>query len=211
MSIILRQSTAGQEVPLGPFLDTTDGDSEETGLTIANTDILLWKTGGTTLASKNSGGATHISHGVYYAVLDATDTNTLGSMKIFVHVAGALFCTLTCLVYPQAVYDSLIAGTDSLTVDLNADQSAATVGTVSNVTSVSALASTAVDDVLDAAVNTHTTANTVGENINVITDMLTGKMTNVGTTITHYKQDGTSVRKQFTKDNATSPSSRTPV
>jgi hypothetical protein len=211
MTIILRQATAGQEVPLGPFLDSTDGDSEETGLTIANTDILLWKTGGTTLASKNSGGATHISNGIYYAVLDATDTNTLGSLKIFVHVAGALFCTLTCLVLPAASYDSLIAGTSNLSVNLVADQSAATVGTVSTVTSVSALASTAVDDILDAAVNTHTTANTVGENINIINDMLTGKMTNVGTTITHYKQDGTSVRKQFTKDNATSPSSRTPV
>lgn len=210
MSIILRQSTAGQEVPLGPFLDTTDGDSEETGLTIANTDILLWKTGGTTLASKNSGGATHISHGIYYAVLDATDTNTLGSMKIFVHVAGALFCTLTCLVYPQAVYDSLIAGTDSLTVDLNADQSAATVGTVTTATTAG-LSAAAVDAIWDEVVTAHTTANTAGENLNVINDMLTGKMTNVGTTITHYKQDGTSVRKQFTKDNATSPSSRTPV
>lgn len=210
MSIILRQSTAGQEVPLGPFLDTTDGDSEETGLTIANTDILLWKTGGTTLASKNSGGATHISHGIYYAVLDATDTNTLGSMKIFVHVAGALFCTLTCLVYPQAVYDSLIAGTDSLTVDLNADQSAATVGTVTTATTAG-LSAAAVDAIWDEVVTAHTTANTVGENINIINDMLTGKMTNVGTTITHYKQDGTSIRKQFTKDNATSPSSRTPV
>jgi hypothetical protein len=211
MTIILRQATAGQEVPLGPFLDSTDGDSEEAGLTINAADILIWKTGATTLPAKNSGGATHISDGIYYATLDASDTNTVGSMKIFVHVAGALFCTLTCLVLPTAVYDSLIAGSDSLTVDLNADQSAATVGTVSTVTSVSALASTAVDDILDAAVNTHTTANTVGENINIINDMLTGKMTNVGTTITHYKQDGTSVRKQFTKDNATSPSSRTPV
>jgi hypothetical protein len=211
MSIILRQSTAGQEVPLGPFLDTTDGDSEETGLTIANTDILLWKTGGTTLASKNSGGATHISDGIYYATLDASDTNTVGSMKIFVHVAGALFCTLTCLVLPTAVYDSLIAGSDSLTVDLNADQSAATVGTVSTVTSVSALASTAVDDILDAAVNTHTTANTVGENINVITDMLTGKVAISGVSMIHYKQDGSTPRKTFTLDSTSNPTTKVPT
>jgi hypothetical protein len=211
MSIILRQSTAGQEVPLGPFLDTTDGDSEETGLTIANTDILLWKTGGTTLASKNSGGATHISNGVYYAVLDATDTNTLGSLKIFVHVAGALFCTLTCLVLPAASYDSLIAGTSNLSVNLVADQSAATVGTVSTVTSVSALASTAVDDILDAAVNTHTTANTVGENINVITDMLTGKVAISGVSMIHYKQDGSTPRKTFTLDSTSNPTTKVPT
>jgi hypothetical protein len=211
MSIILKQSTASQEIVLGPFLDSTNGDDEETGLTIANTDILIWKAGATTLAAKNSGGATHISDGVYYAVLDATDTNTLGSMKIFVHVAGALFCTLTCLVLPAASYDSLIAGTSNLSVNLVADQSAVTVGTVSTVTSVSALASTAVDDILDSAVNTHTTANTVGENINIITDMLTGKMSISGTTMTHYKQDGTSTRKAFTLNSSTSATSRTPV
>jgi hypothetical protein len=205
MSIILRQSTAGQEVPLGPFLDTTDGDSEETGLTIANTDILLWKTGSTTLASKNSGGATHISNGVYYAVLDATDTNTVGSLKIFVHVAGALFCTLTCLVYPTAVYDALIAGTGYLSVNLVADQSAATVGTVN------AFAAAAVDQVWDEVVTAHTTANSAGENLNVINDMLTGKKVVSGTTMTHYKQDGTTARKTFTLDSATNATTRTPT
>ena len=67
--IELRQSTAGQEVPLGYFVDSTDGDTEETGLTISNTDIKIWKWGATTLANKNSGGATHISNGIYYATL----------------------------------------------------------------------------------------------------------------------------------------------
>lgn len=210
MSIILRQSTAGQEVPLGPFLDTTDGDSEETGLTIANTDILLWKTGGTTLASKNSGGATHISNGIYYAVLDATDTNTLGSMKIFVHVAGAWFCTLTCLVYPQAVYDSLIAGTDSLTVDLNADQSAATVGTVTTATTAG-LSAAAVDAIWDEVVTAHTTANTAGENLNVINDMLTGKVAISGVSMIHYKQDGSTPRKTFTLDSTSNPTTKVPT
>lgn len=84
--IPLRQSTASQEIPLGPFLDSTNGDSEENSLTIANTDIKLWKHGATTLANKNSGGATNISNGVYYCVLDATDSNTLGGMVVFVHV-----------------------------------------------------------------------------------------------------------------------------
>jgi len=35
----LRQSTASQELLLGPFVDSTDGVTAETALTIANTDI----------------------------------------------------------------------------------------------------------------------------------------------------------------------------
>ena len=107
----LRQSTASQEVLLGPFVDSTDGNTEETALTIANTDIKLWKTGATTLANKNSGGATHISNGEYYAVLDATDTDTIGPMVIRVHVAGALAVRLFCTVLDEAVYDVLFGTT----------------------------------------------------------------------------------------------------
>lgn len=117
MTIKLKQSTASQEVPLGYFLDSTDGNTEETGLTIANTDIKLWKAGATTLANKNSGGATHISNGIYYAVLDATDTDTLGSLVVFVHVAGALPVRLECEVLAANVYDSLVGATDLLQVD----------------------------------------------------------------------------------------------
>lgn len=101
----LRQSTASQEVPLGYFVDSTDGNTEETGLTIANTDIKIWKTGATSLASKNSGGATHMANGVYYATLDATDTDTIGPLVIFVHVSGALAVRLECNVLDEAVYD----------------------------------------------------------------------------------------------------------
>lgn len=118
MTIKLKQSTASQEVPLGYFLDEDDGKTAETGLTIANTDIKLWKMGATTLANKNSGGATHISAGLYYCVLDATDTNTLGAMIIFVHVSGALPVRVECEVLAANVYDSLIPATDKLQVNV---------------------------------------------------------------------------------------------
>lgn len=116
MTIRLKQSTASQEIPLGIFVDETDGKTAETELTIANTDIKLWKMGATTLASKNSGGATHISGGIYYTVLDATDTGTLGGLVIFVHVAGALPVRVECEVLAANVYDSLIAASDKLQV-----------------------------------------------------------------------------------------------
>jgi hypothetical protein len=105
----LRQSTASQEIPLGPFVDSTDGNTAETGLTIANTDIKLLKAGGTSESNKNSGGATHIASGRYYAVLDATDTNTVGALRVSVHVAGALPVWLDCWVLEEAVYDAFYA------------------------------------------------------------------------------------------------------
>lgn len=114
MPLYLKQSTASQEIPLGIFVSSTDGDTEASGLTIANTDIKLWKSGATTLASKNSGGATYISNGIYYCVLDATDTDTLGSLVIFIHVATALAVKVECVVLAANVYDSLIGGTDLL-------------------------------------------------------------------------------------------------
>ena len=114
MTIKLKQSTASQEIPLGYFVDSTDGNTEKTALTIANTDIKLWKAGATTLASKNSGGATHISNGIYYAVLDSTDTNTLGSLVIFIHPSGSLPVRVECEVLPANVYESLVTGTEWL-------------------------------------------------------------------------------------------------
>lgn len=125
MAIDLRQSTASQEVPLGYFVDSTDGNTEETGLTIANTDIKIWKTGATTLADKNSGGATHISNGLYYTVLDATDTNTIGPLVIFVHVSGALAVKVECRVLDEAVYD-VMYGTTAISTYAGADTSGTT-------------------------------------------------------------------------------------
>lgn len=106
MTVILRYATASQEVPLGPFVDELDGDTPETALTIANTDIKIWKSGGTTLSSKNSGGATHISNGIYYAVLDATDTNTLGPMCLYCNMSGALPVKQWCRVLTAEQYDA---------------------------------------------------------------------------------------------------------
>ena len=79
---------------------------------------MVWKNGATTLASKNSGGATHISNGIYYAVLGATDTDTVGPLVLFVHVSGALSVRLECVVLAENVYDSLIGASDNLQVDV---------------------------------------------------------------------------------------------
>ena len=107
--MFLRQSTASQEVLMGPFLDDTDGKTAETALTITNTDIKVWKSGATTEANKNSGGATHIAAGRYYAVFDATDTDTVGMLEINIAVSGALPVQKRLYVLEEAVFDNLFA------------------------------------------------------------------------------------------------------
>ena len=101
----LREATASV-VKLGPFLDDEDANTEETALTIANTDILLSKNGGT-IAAKNSGGATHDADGWYSATFDATDTDTIGRLRAYVHVAGALMVWEDFQVLTQEAYDFL--------------------------------------------------------------------------------------------------------
>lgn len=110
MSKWLRQSTASQEVIIGTFVDDGDFKTPETSLSIANTDIKIWKEGATSEANKNSGGATHITAGRYYLVLDATDTNTLGQLEINIAVSGALPCKREFMVVPADIYDAMILG-----------------------------------------------------------------------------------------------------
>jgi hypothetical protein len=107
---------------IGPFLDDTDGKTAETGLTIAATAVYLSKQGGS-LTQKNEATAmtgTSDALGYYDCVLDGTDTGTVGTLKVHVHVAGALPVWSTFQVVPAIVYDSLFAaaGTDYLPVDM---------------------------------------------------------------------------------------------
>lgn len=106
--LVLKQSTASQNVLIGPFVDDTDGATAETGLTIANTDIRLSKNGGN-LAAKTSGGGTHDEAGWYQITLDATDTNTVGTLQLHVKVAGALMVHAEFHVLEEEVYDDLFA------------------------------------------------------------------------------------------------------
>ncbi len=108
MSFVLRKSTAGQVVQF-KMVDSTTG-LKKTGLTIANTDIKLVFDDGTTQTSKNSGGATEIgSTGVYYMTLDATDTATLGRLRIDIEVAGALPWFADLMVMTALSWDAFYA------------------------------------------------------------------------------------------------------
>lgn len=113
----IKQSTA-VDIPLGPFVDSTDGVTPETALTISQADVRL-KKGAAAWAQKNqASSATHEENGWYEASLDATDTDTLGSLMVAVNESGALPVWREFTVLPANVYDSLVSGTDQLDVNI---------------------------------------------------------------------------------------------
>jgi hypothetical protein len=130
MAIWLKQSTSAT-FQLGPFLDDTDGKTAETGLTIAYTSCYISKAGGSLGAKADTTNLTGTgdSLGYYDCVLGTGDTDTLGGLRVHVHVAGALPVWQDFLVVPANVYNSVVAGSDKLYVDaveLNSSTSAAT-------------------------------------------------------------------------------------
>jgi hypothetical protein len=106
--LYLRQSTASQSVLIGPFVDSTDGDTAMTALTIDAADIRLSKNGAN-IAGKNSGGGTHDELGYYTITLDATDTDTVGRLQLMVKETGALPVYHEYQVLEEAVFDNLYA------------------------------------------------------------------------------------------------------
>lgn len=126
MTMWLKQSTA-VTVKLGPFVDSTDGVTAETALTISQADIRLSKNGGNIAQTNNATGATHDELGYYDVPLDTTDTNTLGTLRVAVSESGALPVWQDFMVVPANVWYSLF-GSDKLqvdTVEVSGDSSAA--------------------------------------------------------------------------------------
>jgi hypothetical protein len=170
----LKQSTA-VTVKIGPFVDSTDGVTAETGLTISQANIRLTKNGGAFAQTNNATGATHDENGYYGVPLDTTDTNTLGTLRVAVNESGALLVWQDFMVVPANVWDSLF-GADKLQVHadeitaglitaaaiatnaIDADAVAADAGTEIQSGLATAAALATVDTVVDAIlVDTDTT------------------------------------------------------
>lgn len=118
MAMFIKQSTA-VEVKMGPFLDETDGKTQETGLTISQADVRLAKNGGDWAQKNESTTMVHEEAGWYRCLLDATDTNTVGPLIVAIHESGALPVWREFIVLVANVYDSLVGGTDALQVHTN--------------------------------------------------------------------------------------------
>lgn len=114
----LRANTA-VDVLIGPFVDSTDGNTAETGLTIAQADVRLSKNG-QNMAQKNDVTAcVHDELGYYNCELDATDTDTEGNLVLCVHETGALPVRHEFNVLSEAAWDSLYAAKDSGYMNVN--------------------------------------------------------------------------------------------
>lgn len=113
------QANTAVDVLIGPFIDDTDGKTAETALTLSQGDIKLSKNG-QALAQKNDDtAAAHDANGYYNCELDATDTNTEGTLTLIVHESGALPVRHDFLVISQAAYASIVTAKDSGYMDVN--------------------------------------------------------------------------------------------
>lgn len=120
--LFLKQSTA-VTVKIGPFVNSSDGVTAETALTIQKADVRLSKNGGDFGAANadqgvGDAGAAHDELGYYDIALDTTDTNTLGRMKLAISDAAAVPVWQEFTVLAANVFDSMIGGSGSLGVDV---------------------------------------------------------------------------------------------
>lgn len=114
MTLFVKQSAA-VDVVLGPFVDDADGKTPETGLTISQADCQLSKNGGAVAQKNSATAASHLGGGHYKVPLNATDTGTLGVLRLYVNESGALPVWMDMMVMPANVWDSLF-GADRLEV-----------------------------------------------------------------------------------------------
>ena len=182
----IKQSTAAT-IKLGPFLDDTDGKTPETGLTISQADIRLSKNGGAFAQSNNAAGATHNENGYYDVPLNATDTNTLGTLRVAVSESGALPVWQDYMVVPANVWDSMF-GASTLNVN------------------VSTMSSAAVDSILDDPVEG---SYTMRQLLRLMAAALFGKASGGGTATITFRDTGDS--KDRITATVTSNGNRTTV
>jgi hypothetical protein len=187
----LKANTA-VDVLIGPFVDDTDGKTAETALTISQADVKLSKNG-QALAQKNDAtAAAHDSDGYYNCELDATDTNTEGTLVLIVNESGALPVRHEFAVLSEAAWDSKYAAKDSGYMDVNIKHIGNAAGPVvvggsSGLLQVDVAAyndgspGALADSIWDEATSGHTGAGTYGKAVSDIladTDELQGNQSN---------------------------------
>ena len=178
-----RQSTSAT-FNFGPFVSEDDGYTPVTDLSISSTDIRISKNGGSFAAKSDSTSAVHDENGYYTVTLNSTDCDTVGPLRAAVDMTSALPVWEDFTVLSTNVYDSLIAGTDTLDAVMTSATSAA------------------VADILGTSVDT----KTLEEIFEILLAMASGKITRNGKFFTYYKQDNTT--SLFTLDGESNERTR---
>jgi len=114
--MFLKQSTA-VDVLIGPFVATADGYTTDSG-SVPATEVLLSKNGQGLAGKSDVTDPAHDSAGFYNCELDATDTNTVGTLNVVIEGdTGTLPVYQEFQVVEEAVYDKYYAsgatGTDT--------------------------------------------------------------------------------------------------
>lgn len=195
----LKQST--QVIKLvGPFLDKTDGVTEESGLAATATEIS--KDGAAFGAGPVLG--THDSDGWYPITLTTTHTNTVGDLVVKCHDAAThlpVWCEFTVL--EEAIYDALFAasanafsgaaGSTTLTALASDSITAAVVAT--GAIDADALATDAAQEIADALLdraNGIETSYTLRQALRLILSASVGKLNGAATTTVNIRDVGDS-------------------
>ena len=97
-------------VTLGPFVDATDGFTEETGLSPSATNVRLYKAGATASVDIAAATWTHVENGVYRVTLTTSHTDTAGPMLIVASITGARQVSHEFNVLAATAYDALVSG-----------------------------------------------------------------------------------------------------
>ena len=172
----LKQSTS-VDLPVGPFLDDTDGKTAETALTITQPDIRL-KKNGAAWAQKNAAQTlSHEENGYYEVTLDTTDTDTLGQLRLNISESGALPVWEDFMVMPSGVWDTLF-GASNLSVSVAAGGITSTSFGAGAIDAAS-LAADAVDELWDEVLEGSLTGRQV---MRLLLSALAGKLAGAATT-----------------------------
>ena len=140
----LRANTA-IDVLIGPFVDSTDGNTTEDGLTISQADVKLSKNGQALTQKSDVTACAFDDDGYYNCELDGTDTNTEGNLVLIVHESGALPVRHEYNVIAEAAWDSLYAAKDAGLIDVHVKTMEA------DVVTAAAIAASAIDNATFAA------------------------------------------------------------
>ena len=118
MSLILKQSTA-VDVLIGPFVDATDGYTSEDALTLTPALTKLSKNGQALATRNDVTNCVNDDFGYYNCELDATDTNTVGTLVIAVEGSAThLAVRHEFQVVEENVYDAMYGASAALGTDV---------------------------------------------------------------------------------------------
>jgi hypothetical protein len=175
----LKQSTA-ITLKIGPFLDEDDGKTSEGGLSITQANVRISKNGGNIISKGDTSSCSHDELGIYGCPINATDTNTLGRLQLWVHEAGALPVWHEYMIVDSNVYDSLF-GTDRLQTH--------TAEMTAGIITASVLASDAVDEIIDEVIEG---SITLRQAIRALLAANAGKSTGGGTPTIKFRDNADS-------------------